>query len=60
MHVGVELNKALAELGCAVPTTVFGNEMDISSVIDSGRLTRLPDTCLFSAGRGIEDANLLE
>lgn len=60
MHVGVELNKALAELGCAVPTTVSCNEIDIPFVIDGRRLARLPDTCFFSSGRSIEEANLLE
>src|ERR1700722_19524809 len=54
VHVWVEFDKALAELSLTIPTAVPGDEIDISFVIDSGRLTGLPDACFHASGRGIE------
>src|ERR1039458_7960693 len=60
MHVRIELDKALAELGSAVPTTISGDQVDVALVIHGRRLTRLPDACFRSARRSIEDGNLLQ
>src|ERR1035438_4668657 len=60
MHPRVEFYKALAELSCAVPTSVPGDEIDVALVIDRGRLTGLPDARFLSAGRGVEDADLFQ
>src|ERR1700721_1234916 len=60
MHVWIEFDKALAELRCAVPAPVSGDEIDVPFVIDGGRLTGLPNARFLSAWRCIEDADLLQ
>ena len=56
----IELDEALAELRCAIPAAVSGDEIDVSLVIDSRRLTGLPDAGFPSAWRSVENADLLQ
>src|SRR5277367_101616 len=59
-EVGVELEKAFAEIRTAIPASVAGDKVDVSLRIDSRSLAKLPDACRLPFRRSIEHSGLLK
>src|ERR1700722_16906611 len=59
-EIGVEFEKAFAEIRTAIPTSVAGDKVDVSLRIDSGSLTKLPDARRFAFRRSVEHPGLLK